>query len=115
MKEHGEGSDFSNDNSVSDVRMHRPYTISKDDLDKVRSFDTSTCPRRYCWWWTSLKFEWNLSAAEGCTFMDAEKPEGWNNADCECRRTGADSNVDQYEPRDAQILEDKVDSSLWDA
>src|SRR3989304_613877 len=60
------------------VRLFVPVKPSPADLSRARDLAVLTdCPRRYCWWWKSLAFEWDVPVAEGCTFLQAQKPSDW--------------------------------------
>jgi hypothetical protein len=71
----------------------------------------SACPRRYCWWWKSLAFDWETPAKEGCTYAAACKPSHWQDTEKLCCRSGADSGADHYEPREPHL---EQDGFAWD-
>lgn len=76
------------------------------DILRAKALPPGACPRRYCWWWRSLGFEWGASAAEGCTFLTSEKPPDWPNADKPCVRADPASGTDHFEPREPHLIED---------
>jgi hypothetical protein len=95
------------------IRIFKSDKPSSEDLVVAQQLSADACPRRYCWWWKSLSFEWDVSVPIGCTFLQAEKPKAWKNCDVPCFRSGAESDVDHFEPRDAQLIEDHIDGSKW--
>lgn len=95
------------------MRFFTCYTASAEDLEKVKSLQPRDCPRRYCWWWKSLQFEWNLPVAEGCTFLKEKKSVIWPHPDVPCRRADAASDIDHYQPREPHAEEDGVDYQFF--
>jgi hypothetical protein len=83
--------------------IHKP---TPEDLARAATIAPSECPRRYCWWWQTLAFDWNLPPAAGCTFSTAKKPHGWQHADATCKRADPTSPHDQFEPREPHLMED---------
>jgi len=111
-------SEVSNDpngggDTVGPGRLLEVIEITPDDLSRAASIPADACPRRYCWWWVSLSFDWQLTASEGCTFLKVKKLPGWQYADLPCCRSDAASPIDHFEPRDPQIEVDGVDASQW--
>jgi hypothetical protein len=94
--------------SIGGVRLFRIYESTADDLDRVRSLGPNDCPRRYCWWWHSLEFDWALPVQSGCTFVKAWKPPNWSDPQTPCRRCDSDSDIDHFEPREPHLIEDGV-------
>jgi hypothetical protein len=94
-------------------RLFLEITPSPDDLIRAGNIPANQCPRRYCWWWQSLSFNWELTPAEGCTLLTSPKPSTMTNADVPCRRCDSSSSVDQYEPRDPHLLEDGFAVPRW--
>lgn len=86
---------------------------SAEDLRRASLVSADECPRRYCWWWRSLSFDWDLPASEGCTWIRTNKPEHWRYADVPCRRCDSSSNIDHFEPREPHIEADGIDASAW--
>lgn len=99
--------------TVSGARVFTAITPSADDIEKAKLLAVDACPRRYCWWWRSLSFEWNVPVEVGCTYLRAEKPPSWRMPDAPCVRCNPDSTVDQFEPREPHMLEDGVDGTAW--
>jgi hypothetical protein len=94
-------------------RLFNAITPSPEDLARAASIPAQECPRRYCWWWRSLSFDWELTPSEGCTFSTSPKPPGMTNADVSCRRCDSSSAVDHYEPREPHILKDGFAVPRW--
>jgi hypothetical protein len=115
MSDEGNRNENNVERHVSGVRLFEIYSPTDEDLDRARSLPASACPRRYCWWWRSLSFDWELEPVQGCTFPSAEKPRGQRFPDEPCRRAVPSSRVDHYEARDPHLLEDGVDESRWRA
>ncbi|MGE3853530.1 MAG: hypothetical protein AB7K09_17500 [Planctomycetota bacterium] len=73
-----------------------------------------SCPRRHCWFWHSLYFDWEISVDEGCDFLArASGSRVWNDPDVPCRRADPTSSIDHFEPRQPHIMEDEFDVSEW--
>ena len=48
-------------------RIHLSLVPSPIELKHARErLSRESCPRRYCWYWHMLAFDWELSPAEGC-------------------------------------------------
>ena len=86
---------------------------SAEDFTRAASLGAEECPRRYCWRWISLSFEWGLTPAEGCTWPQAPKREHWHHKETPCRRCDASSQIDHFEPRGPHIEADGIDASAW--
>lgn len=71
------------------------------------------CPRRYCWWWVSLGFEWAIAPHQGCTFLNAAKPPEFRFSDIPCCRSEPSFRIDHFEPREPHLQNDGVDPSRW--
>lgn len=97
----------------SPLRVLSGVDPSKEDLERAAALSPGDCPRRYCWWWISLAFEWHLPPAEGCTFLKAKKHPDWKYADIPCCRSDPSSPLDHFEPREPQIEADNMDASGW--
>jgi len=91
---------------VSGVRVHSVATISASDIERARALPKNSCPRRYCWWWHTLAFDWEVAPQDGCTFLNSEKPPGWPNETSPCKRCDASSQADHFEPREPHLIED---------
>jgi hypothetical protein len=94
-------------------RLFAAIKPSPENLVRAASIPSDQCPRRYCWWWRSLSFDWDLTPLEGCTFLASPKPRGTTNADVPCRRCDSSSALDQYEPREPHILDDGFAVPRW--
>src|SRR5690349_17161851 len=98
------------DNNVKhSIRFLTKYKITDADRQIVESMDAVVCPRRYCWWWKSLSFEWNISEKDGCVFLQLEKPPGWRYSNVPCCRSVPGSGADHYESRNAVLKEDGIE------
>jgi hypothetical protein len=95
------------------VRVLEVIDVSRDDLERAAAIPPHGCPRRYCWWWTNLSFEWELTPAEGCTLLKSEKRPSWKYSDMPCCRSDPASHVDHFEPREPHIEADGIDPSGW--
>jgi hypothetical protein len=95
------------------IHIFKQYQRTPEDLSAVQNLRADNCPHRYCWWWKSLSFEWNLSVTNGFRFSEMSKPEGWKNCDVPCRRNDRKSEVDHFEPREAQLIDDGIDATKW--
>ena len=84
-----------------------------EDIERAKGIGHTECPRRYCWWWRSLSFEWNLPVKNGCTFLEVRKPPDWPNGDLPCRRCNSSSVADHYEPREPHLMEDGFEETDW--
>ncbi len=88
------------------AKVFTPIGPSDADLARARALPQGACPRRYCWWWHSLSFDWDMAVRDGCTFMTSEKPPGYPVPDCPCKRVDKSSNIDHFEPREPHLIED---------
>jgi hypothetical protein len=94
------------------IRIFESYEASPEDKAKAAALPSDACPRRYCWWWKSLSFEWDASVTEGCQFRSgisewsAEDREKWPGSEHRCCRLDPDSPIDHYEPREPHLIED---------
>ena len=96
--------------------MRGPFRVvhpSDDDLARAAEIPLDACPRRYCWWWPSLAFEWEIEPATGCEWLTTKKPTGWKNTDLPCVRSGAEGGVDHYEPREPHLMEDGFETTRF--
>ena len=49
------------------ARVHLSVTPSPAELQQARERLTrESCPRRYCWYWHTRAFDWDLSPEQGC-------------------------------------------------
>lgn len=87
--------------------------LTQADLVRASEIPAQGCPRRYCWWWISALFEWQLLPSEGCTFLKGKKPQGYKYPNTQCCRSVPSSDFDQFEPREPFIEADKIDPSRW--
>jgi hypothetical protein len=94
-------------------RLLVEVTPSPEDLRRADTIPATACPRRYCWWWRSLAFDWELTPRAGCTFFASPKPPGLPQQEVPCRRCDATARVDHYEPREPHLLKDGFAVSRW--
>jgi hypothetical protein len=94
-------------------RLFLAVSPSLDDLNRAAKIPADQCPRRYCWWWQSLSFDWDRTPSEGCTFLTSPKPPGMTNPDVPCSRCDSSSTVDHYEPREPHLLDDGFLVPRW--
>ena len=95
-----------------DKRVFEPNEPTGDDLRRANELAAEDCPRRYCWWWQTLSFDWDVPVAQGCTFLKAIKPAGWRNIDVPCIRAQS-SECDHYEPREPHLIEDGFETDRF--
>lgn len=88
------------------ARLLESVTPTEQDLLRARALPLTACPRRYCWWWQSLGFDWDTPVADGCRLRESPKPAGFRFADVPCCRLDPASAVDHYEPREPHLEED---------
>jgi hypothetical protein len=88
------------------LRLFEAVTPTADDLARAQALLTTACPRRYCWWWQSLAFDWGNPVAVGCRLRESTKPPGYRFPGIPCCRLDPTSGVDQYEPREPHLEED---------
>jgi hypothetical protein len=98
------------------VRVHLSVVPSPAELDEARSQLTrGSCPRRYCWYWHTLAFDWSLSPGEGCevaerhivrSLLEHDKGQpllSWQ----QCSRASNNpQHPDYYEPREPHLDDD---------
>jgi hypothetical protein len=99
--------------AFSDLHILRPHSPTPADREKISTMPRCACPRRYCWWWRSLQFDWHLTPAQGCRFPTAQKPPGWQHADTPCKRAVPESTIDHYEPREPHLTDDGLPVDYW--
>src|SRR5262245_40923870 len=99
--------------TVSGVRILTPTSPTDEEIAEAKSLPSCACPRRYCLWWISTRFEWQLTPAEGCVFLRVRKHPDWKHADTPCCRSHPSSKVDHFEPRMPEVDQDGVDIAHW--
>jgi hypothetical protein len=90
---------------------------SPEDIARALAISLNQCPRRYCWWWRSLAFKWDIDVYQGCTFV-SDRDRGkvdpkWPMQAWPCRRADPASPADHYEPRDSALIEDGIETQRW--
>lgn len=96
---------------VYDAKCFAPHKASAEDIERANNLPIMSCPRKYCWWWHSLKFDWHLTDAEGCTFPESETAASLKDQDIRCMRCDLQSIDDHYESRDP--AEDGFHEDHW--
>jgi hypothetical protein len=92
------------------ARIFECVTPSAADVARAAELPVLTaCPRRYCWWWQSLGFDWDTPVATGCRLSESPKPPGFRFAEVPCCRLDPASGVDHYEPREPHLEADGFD------
>lgn len=88
-------------------RLH-PATprVTAADIRKARRWPSSACPRRYCGWWLSSGFHWDLDPAEGCRWRESDAAWRRGLRGTPCRRCDPASTQDFYEPVEPYLRED---------
>jgi len=99
-------------NRDPDSHVFDPNEPTPEDLARARDIPVTACPRRYCWWWHSIAFDWSLSPAQGCEFLQSAP--SWGHANVACRRADESSTVDHFEPREPYLKRDGFDDSRYD-
>lgn len=97
-------------------KYHLSVVPSPDELEQAQKrLSRESCPRRYCWYWHTLSFDWDLSPADGCevgerhiTKLLLERAKGesvpaWHVC---CRASGNQRQADYYEPREPHLEAD---------
>lgn len=101
--------------TTGSVRVFEPHKPSDDDIRQAKNMAPDECPRRYCWWWHSLRFDWNVPVHVGCTFLDSPKPKGFKNVDLPCKRMTEMGSTDHYLAREPHLIEDGMDVHRFDS
>jgi hypothetical protein len=98
------------------IRIHLSVTPSPAELERARDLLTrESCPRRYCWYWHTLAFDWDVSPEQGCEVAERhihrlllerrskEPLPAWQQC---CRASGNTQHQDYYEPREPHLKAD---------
>jgi hypothetical protein len=98
------------------ARIHLSVTPSPAELQDARERLTrESCPRRYCWYWHTLAFDWELTPEQGCEVaarhihrlllerQSGKQVPAWQQC---CRASGNAQNPDYYEPREPHLERD---------
>ena len=98
------------------ARIHLSVAPSPVELEQARERLTrESCPRRYCWYWHSLGFDWELYSEQGCQVAERhihrvllERKTGKTIAPWQqcCRATGNSQQPDYYDPREPHLAAD---------
>jgi hypothetical protein len=97
-------------------RIHLSVVPSPAELEQARErLSRESCPRRYCWYWRTLSYDWELSPAEGCEVAERhitrlllgheqrEPVPAWQAC---CRASGNPQHPDFYERREPPLKAD---------
>ncbi len=82
---------------------------SDKDISLAQALPWYECPRRYCWYWQTLSFDWDTPVSQGCRYLRAEHSTNALSPNSACVRSDPSSCIDQYEPREPHLLEDGLD------
>jgi hypothetical protein len=94
-------------------KIHLSVTPSPAELQLARERLTrELCPRRYCWYWRTLAFDWDVSPEQGCEVAERhihrlllerqnlQSVPAWQQC---CRASGNAQHADYYEPREPHL------------
>src|SRR5262249_19839301 len=97
-------------------RLYLAVVPTPAQLEEARQRLTrEKCPRRYCWYWHTLAFDWEVSPEQGCEVAERhihrlvlERRQGrpvapWQHC---CRASGNPHHPDYYEPREPHLAAD---------
>lgn len=84
-----------------------------EDIQLGSTIAPEACPRRYCFWWKSHLFDWEIPPSQGCAFLLSGKPPGWMLPNVPCCRADPLSPIDHFEPNEPNLEQDEVDLSKW--
>jgi hypothetical protein len=97
-------------------KYHLSVTPSPAELEEARKRLTrESCPRRYCWYWHTLTFDWDITPEQGCEVAERhghrlrlERETGQPLAPYQqcCRASGNPQHPDYYEPREPHLQAD---------
>ena len=87
-------------------RILDSVTPSAEDVARAGELPLTACPRRYCWWWKSLTFDWETRVADECEWLAATKPLHWEFPNVPCCRAVPETEIDHYEPREPHLEAD---------
>jgi hypothetical protein len=98
------------------VPIHLFACPSPTELEQARErLARESCPRRYCWYWRTLSFDWDLNPGQGCEVaerhfarLQLERRQGvefqpWQQC---CRASGNPQHPDLYEPNEPHLEAD---------
>ena len=98
---------------IQALRILPAHKPTSDDIERARGLSARQCPRRYCWWWQSLSFDWETPVKCGCAFPTKTKPDWWPGSESPCMRAVAESKYDHFEPREPHLIEDGLSPDRW--
>ena len=98
--------------AMGPIRLFVPYQPTAKELKKAATIPRDECPRRYCWYWHSLQFDWDTPVAQGCQWFTASPPASVGR-DCACLRADPESTYDHYESREPHLKEDGFIQTRW--
>jgi hypothetical protein len=80
--------------------------LSQTEIERVRALRRTDCPRCYCWWWRSSKFEFEISATEGCEVDELWFQKNPDEPSVCSRATGDLFDRDLHEPLEPHLIND---------
>ena len=87
-------------------KRSRIIGLSQEEITRVKSLKRTDCPRCYCWWWHSNKFEFEISAIEGCKVDELLFQKNPNEPSVCSRATGDPLDRDLHEPHESHLNND---------
>lgn len=89
---------------------------NKSEIKEARSkLRRSDCPRRYCWYWHSSSYDFDMDIYDGCEVSERFGSDYPNKRDLDldppktrecCRASGNNQHPDYYDPREPHLMED---------
>ncbi|MFX0206720.1 MAG: DUF4279 domain-containing protein [Candidatus Hodarchaeota archaeon] len=87
-------------------KRSRILGLSEEELAKVKSLKSTDCPRCYCWWWRSPKFEFEISPLEGCKADELLFQKNPKEPSVCSRATNNPLDRDLHEPYEPHLIND---------
>lgn len=83
-------------------------SASEDDIKRARKLQRCECPRRYCWWWSTATFDWDVATKDGCdiTFDHPDLTK--------CSRAVPEATTDLFEAMEENLEADGMPSDYFD-
>ena len=96
-------------------KVFKGHSPTKEELEKAKTLDRDACPRRYCWFWRSVKFEFETPVSEGCNAAN-EFPFNVNpRHPVICWRASRNPyDSDYYESRPSYLIRDGINPEYFD-
>ena len=77
--------------------------LSQEEITRVKSLKKTDCPRCYCWWWHSDKFEFEIPVVEGCKVDELLFQKNPAEPSVCSRATGDPLDRDLHEPHESHL------------